>query len=127
MEIKSKFTQVSNWVVVDNGLALSRVQKDSPAWNVGIGAGDQLVAVNGLKVTSKGFQKRLDDFNTGDVVEMTLFQDDQLNTVNVKLGEKAKGKYSIKSVESPTEQQKIFLKKWLGIEWPFDENGKFIK
>ncbi|MBM7071008.1 M61 family metallopeptidase [Shewanella sp. 202IG2-18] len=111
----------------DNGLALSRVQKDSPAWKAGIGAGDQLVAINGLKVTGKGFQKRLDDFKAGDVVSVTLFQDDQLNTVKLKLAEKAKGKYSIKSVEKPTKHQKAFLKMWLGIEWPFDENGKFIK
>ena len=110
-----------------NGLALSRVQKNSPAWQAGIGAGDQLIAINGLKVTAKGFQKRLDDFKAGDVIEMTLFQDDQLKTAKVKLAEKSKGKYAIQAVENPSEDQKAFLKKWLGIDWPFDEDGKFAK
>ncbi|RJY17568.1 M61 family peptidase [Parashewanella spongiae] len=110
-----------------NSLKLGRVQKGGPAWSAGIVFGDEIVAINGLKVTAKGFKKRLEDFKAGDKLEITLFSDDQLKTVTLTLAEQAKDKLKITAVKSPSKQQKAFLEAWLGIDWPFDEEGKFKK
>ncbi|MGB0893861.1 MAG: M61 family metallopeptidase [Parashewanella sp.] len=109
-----------------NSLTLSRVQRNGPAWKAGVVAGDEIVAVNGLKVTASGFTKRMEDFNAGDKVELTLFSDDKLKNVTMTIGEQPKGKLAITAVAKPSKQQKAFLKAWLGIDWPFDDKGNFL-
>ena len=54
-----------------------------------------------------------------------MFSDDQLKTVTLTLAEQAKDKLKITAVEKPSKHQKAFLKAWLGIDWPFDDEGKF--
>ncbi|MBR9726777.1 M61 family metallopeptidase [Shewanella intestini] len=107
-------------------LSINHVRKGSPAWNAGIVAGDEVVAVNGLKVTAPGFTKRLEDFNSGDKISLTVFKNDQLTPIEVEVQSVPKGKLTITAVDKPSAEQKAFLKAWLGIDWPFDDKGKFI-
>ena len=107
-------------------LVLATVAKNSPAWKAGLTAGDELVAVNGLKVTADGFAKRFNDFSPGDTVKVTVFSNDQLKDVNLVLSEQPKDKLAITAVDNVTAEQKAFFKAWLGIDWPFDTEGKWI-
>ncbi|KPZ67515.1 M61 glycyl aminopeptidase [Shewanella sp. P1-14-1] len=109
-----------------NDLTLAHVTRNSPAWLAGIVAGNEVIAVNGLKVTAAGFKKRLEDFNAGDEIELTIFNNDKLTQVSLTLEEQPKGDLAIEGVSNPTNAQKAFLKAWLGIDWPFDDAGKFI-
>ncbi|MBQ4891221.1 M61 family metallopeptidase [Shewanella sp. MMG014] len=109
-----------------NDLTLAHVTRNSPAWLAGIVAGNEIIAVNGLKVTAAGFKKRLEDFNAGDEIELTIFNNDKLTQVSLTLEEQPKGDLAIEGVSNPTNAQKAFLKAWLGIDWPFDDAGKFI-
>lgn len=122
--------------VVDAGMTLSglpgdltiaSVLKNGPAWNATIAAGDEIVAINGLKVTADGFTQRLNDFNVGDTIMLSLFSDDRLQELSLQLTEQPKGELSIKAVADVTEPQKAFYKAWLGVDWPFDDQGKWIK
>ncbi|WP_108945951.1 M61 family metallopeptidase [Shewanella halifaxensis] len=108
-----------------DSLVLSHVLRDGPAWNAGIVLADEIVAINGLKVTAEGFAARINDFKPGDSITVTLFSNDKLKDVELKLGEKQTGKLAIKGVNKPSRAQKAFLKAWLGIDWPFDKNGQF--
>ncbi|QQX81550.1 M61 family metallopeptidase [Shewanella sp. KX20019] len=105
-------------------LVLSRVQRNGPAWNAGIVLGDEIVAINGLKVTAAGFNSRIKDFKAGGKINITLFSNDRLKQVELTLGEQKSGKLAISSVDNPNRSQKAFLKAWLGIDWPFDKEGK---
>ncbi|MGI2170697.1 M61 family metallopeptidase [Shewanella sp. MF05960] len=108
-------------------LVLATVAKNSPAWKAGLTAGDELLAVNDLKVTADAFAKRFDDFKPGDKVKLTVFSNDRLKEVSMVLGEQPKGELSIQALESVTAEQKAFFKAWLGIDWPFDADGEWIK
>ncbi|MDO6774676.1 MULTISPECIES: PDZ domain-containing protein [unclassified Shewanella] len=108
-------------------LTLSHVSRNSPAWLAGIVAGDEVVAINGLKVTAAGFKKRLEDFSPQDTINVSLFNNDTLKQLELTLDEQPKGELAIIGVDSPTAAQKAFLKAWLGIDWPFDEQGEFAK
>ena len=112
-------------ITLGDGLQLSRVAKDSPAWQAGVGAGDELVAVNGLKVTADGFNKRINDFKAGDTITLTLFSNDTLVTRQVVLGAQPSGKLQLQSLKKVSHNQKAFFKAWLGIDWPFDDKGNF--
>lgn len=109
-----------------NDLTIGHVKRNGPAWLAGVNAGDEVVAVNGLKVTASGFEKRLADFKAGDVIKLTVFNNDSLVTRSITLTEKPKGTLKITPLKDVTDDQKAFLKAWLGIDWPFDENGKYL-
>ena len=110
-----------------NDLTIANVRREGPAWQAGVNAGDEIIAVNGLKVTASGWGKRLADFKAGDTIELTLFNNDQLAKRTITLAEQPKGEQKISPVESVTAEQKAFLKAWIGIDWPFDSDGEFIK
>ncbi|MGI2260887.1 M61 family metallopeptidase [Shewanella sp. GXUN23E] len=107
-------------------LTLEHVKRDGPAWQAGVHAGDEIIAINGLKVTAAGFNKRISDFEVGEEISLTLFANDKLKTVKVTLGEAPTGKAQIRGIANASEQQKAFLKAWLGIDWPFDAKGEFL-
>ncbi|MBV7315359.1 M61 family metallopeptidase [Shewanella sp. NIFS-20-20] len=100
-------------------LRLSHVKRDGAAWKAGLHAGDEIVAINGLKVTADGFDKRLQDFEPGQQIEVSFFNDDILTRRTVVLEEKPKGKLQIKPLEGVSDSQKAFFKAWLGIDWPY--------
>ncbi|GIU28811.1 PDZ domain-containing protein [Shewanella schlegeliana] len=106
-------------------LVLSQVLRNGPAWNAGIVLGDEIVAINGLKVTASGFESRIKDFKAGDTIKVTLFSNDRLKELSLELGEQQSGKLSITSVDKPSRAQKAFFKAWLGVDWPFDKQGQF--
>lgn len=100
----------------NNIITLKRVEKDSPAWNAGLTSGDQLIAINGYKVTAAKLDKWLLQFNADDKLKLTLFRDDQLLTKTLKLKKAATSVPQIELIEEPSEQQKLFFKAWLGVD-----------
>ena len=107
-------------------LVLDQVLRNGPAWQAGIVAGDEVLAINSLKVTAAGFDKRIKDFKTGDSIEVTLFSNDKIKQVKLILGEQQSGKLVLKGDAKATKQQKAFFKAWLGIDWPFDNKGELV-
>ena len=111
--------------LTSGSLVLQSVERGGPAWQAGIVAGDQLLAINGLKVSAEGYAKRLADFKAGDELTVTLFHDDKLIERRVTLASEQSGKLQIKPQERVSRAQKAFFKAWLGIDWPFDAQGNY--
>lgn len=66
-------------LINQNGAAVfSVVHADSPAETAGIAAGDEAVAIDGLKVTVANLDSRLKGYHAGDNVQVTVFRDDEL-------------------------------------------------
>ncbi|BDM65216.1 peptidase M61 [Shewanella sp. NFH-SH190041] len=122
-----KVTASMGVMLADDSLTLAHVQRGGPAWQAGLHAGDQLVAINGLRLESARFDKRIADFQPGDKLDVTLFSNDKLKTLSLTLGETHSGKAQIRALAGASEQQKAFLTAWLGIDWPFDAKGAFIR
>ncbi|QDF66467.1 M61 family metallopeptidase [Shewanella sp. SNU WT4] len=102
-----------------DSLKLEHVKRDGAAWRAGLHEGDELVAINGLKVTPDGLTKRFEDFEPGDKVELSYFSNDNLKTTTMILEEKSQGKLEIKPMAGASDSQKAFFKAWLGIDWPY--------
>lgn len=103
---------------VTNGLEITGVEKNSPAWQTGLTLGDIIVAVDGLRMADKDLTTRLKNFKPKDRMSVTFFRRDELVTRMIILGEIPKSKLKVVPLEEATEQQKAFFKYWTGIEFP---------
>ncbi len=62
-----------------HGIKLSKVRSNGPSEKAGLAAGDVLVALNGLRLSSSSYADLIDRFSPGDSVTLTYFRDDLLN------------------------------------------------
>ena len=91
------------------------VEYDSPAQIGGIDAGDELLAIDGIKVTGKQLSERLKDYQPEDTIEITVFHQDELRNYSVTLAEPRANKYEVVPVENPSNPQKENFVKFLGV------------
>ena len=91
------------------------VESDSPAQIAGIDAGDELLAIDGIKVTGKQLNERLKDYQPQDTIEITVFHQDELRTYSVTLDEPRAKKYEVVPVEKPSAVQKKNFAKFLKV------------
>jgi predicted metalloprotease with PDZ domain len=98
----------------EDRLMVTRVYGGSPAYDQGLNAGDQIVALDNTRVTRDFFNARVAEKKPGDLINLTIFRFDQLSTLLLKLGGRADGTYRIVPLPSQTEAQKRMLRNWLG-------------
>ncbi|MBR8827430.1 MAG: M61 family metallopeptidase [Gomphosphaeria aponina SAG 52.96 = DSM 107014] len=89
------------------------VEFGSPAMVAGIDPGDELLAIDGMRVRSEQLNDRLNDYQAGDRIQVTLFHQDELRTLAVKLTAPQPSGYELVSVKNPSEVQRQNLSGWL--------------
>ncbi|MBD2356772.1 M61 family metallopeptidase [Tolypothrix sp. FACHB-123] len=92
------------------------VETGSPAQKAGIDPGDELLAINGIKVTANNLSDRLKDFQPKDTIQVTVFHQDLLRSVNVTLAEPRATRYQVISLNNPEPVQQENLAGWLGVK-----------
>jgi len=95
-------------------LLVRRVYAGSPAYDQGLNTGDQIVALDNMRVTKDFFNARLAEKKPGDLINLTIFRFDNLSTLLIKLGERKEGTYRITALPNQTEIQKQIYSAWLG-------------
>lgn len=104
-------------VANENGKQMIQfVEAGSPARLSGIDPGDELLAIDGFRVTAETLQERLQDYQSGDEIAVTVFHQEALLTHRISLTEPQSGNYKIVPVESPAPEQKKRFALWLGTE-----------
>ncbi len=106
-------------------LIVTNVPADSPAYEQGINANDQIIALNGLRLAPDAqhtaldfFNARLDELRPGDEIQLTLFRQDNLRTLRIKLGARAPENYRIVPINNPTPAQARLYEGWLSAPLP---------
>jgi predicted metalloprotease with PDZ domain len=97
-----------------NRLMVRNVRAGTPAYDQGINAGDEIVAMDGMRVNLESFDARLAEKKPGDRVTLTLFRNDDLRTFEIKLGGRAVAPYRLLPVPNPTSEQRQAYQKWIG-------------
>ncbi len=90
------------------------VEANSPAGKVGIEAGDELLAIDEFRVTSETLTERLQDYQQGDAIEVTIFHQEELKTLKIQLESPQPSGYQVKIINNLSEIQKENLRHWLG-------------
>lgn len=112
-------------------LLVRQVPIGTPAYEQGLNANDQIVAMDGFRVTQtdsvsktsekptdsvKDFAARLEMKRPGDKIRLTIFRFDELREIEITLGGRGKQDYKITAVENPTDEQKRLYQSYLGTE-----------
>jgi predicted metalloprotease with PDZ domain len=99
-------------------LTVRNVPAGTPAYEQGLSAFDQIIAVDGFRATRDFLNARLADKRPGDTVALTVFRADELRTVTVRLGGRPNVSYRIVPVRQPTPEQARNYQSWLGAPLP---------
>ncbi|PSB02952.1 peptidase M61 [Merismopedia glauca CCAP 1448/3] len=98
----------------NNREIIKYVAANSPAQQVGIDPGDELLAINNFKVTSEQLTDRLKDFSAGDKINVFVFHQDELRSYWVTLDAPRPSRYQVVLKEDADILQKRNLARWLG-------------
>lgn len=108
----------ANLAESDGRLTVRNVPSGTPAYDHGLYANDQIVAVDGYRASRDFLNARLKEKRPGDTLALTVFRDEELRTVTVKLAGRVEADYRIVPVENPTSEQKRNYQSWLGAPYP---------
>ena len=98
-------------------LVVRRVIAGGPAYEQGLNAGDQILALNNRRASKDFFDARLAEKRPGDPISLTIFRFDELSTLLIKLGGRIDVPYTITPVAVPSSLQKAVYESWLGAAW----------
>ena len=96
----------------DDGLTIVRVDEGGAAQSAGLAAGDQLLAVDGLRLDAAGFEARLKRAQAGECWQVHAFRRDELHQFEVELAPAEANTFVLKLADNPGE----LCRGWLGLE-----------
>jgi predicted metalloprotease with PDZ domain len=101
-------------------LVVSNIPAGTPAYEQGLNANDQIVAMNGLRIAPtdsvKDFTTQLEMKKPGDKIRLTFFRFDELREMQFTLGGRAPQNYKIVALDNPSKQQKRLYQSYFGAE-----------
>lgn len=97
---------------------VGNVLADTPAWRAGVNAGDELVALDGLRVGMDTLSARVAERKHGERVTLTVFRRDELVNLSMEVELAPPQKWVIRSVADPTPEQLAFRASWLRVDVP---------
>jgi predicted metalloprotease with PDZ domain len=102
----------------DGRLTVKNVPAGTAAYEQGLSAADQIVAVDGYRATLAFLNDRIADKRPGEQLALAVFRGDELRTLNIKLGARAAATYRIVPRPDATDQQRRNYQTWLGTSFP---------
>lgn len=97
----------------NNRTLVQTTMSGSPAHSAGIDPGDEILAIASHRVNTEQLNVRLQNYQPGDTISITIFQQDQLKTLAVTLAEPQPNSYQVKKNPKASAQQQEKLKGWL--------------
>jgi len=94
-------------------LMISNIEWDSPASRAGFSLQDEIVGLDGARVSSRMMGEFFNSKKPGDKVRVLISRRGQLHEVEVVLGKKTERSFRIKPLSNPTPLQAEILKNWL--------------
>jgi predicted metalloprotease with PDZ domain len=102
----------------EGGRTLVRqVVRGSAAYAAGLQIGDEIVALDGVRVGTEALQKRIEEFRLGDTIRLTLFREERQLELPVALLIQENPIVHLTKVAAPTKLQREIYSSWLGAPW----------
>jgi predicted metalloprotease with PDZ domain len=98
-------------------LSIASVVEDGPAWKAGLSAKDEVIAIDGLKLSADDFERRMEEYEPGDRARFTLFRSGRLREIPVSFGARENVTWAIRRAKAPSALQKRIYEGWLWSRW----------
>jgi predicted metalloprotease with PDZ domain len=118
VQLKSKTpAKLKPWLGISTSdssgrVTISSVKQNSPGFDVGLNTGDEVIALNGFRVTGS-VESRLDQYEVGEEVELLIARRGELITIRVEIGSLETENWQLRFVAKPSESQNLQLDRWL--------------
>ncbi len=114
---ETEYTQA--WIGIDLNMdhdlvSIMTIDSDSPAWIAGLTAGDEILAIDGIKVSASNIENRIHQMTVDQIYQVHYFHDGMLMKTNIKPINNPNPEFDIKAVEKPSRKQKSRYKSWTG-------------
>jgi predicted metalloprotease with PDZ domain len=93
---------------------VKNVVPGSPGWQAGLTFGDEVVAVDGVRVTASSVGRRLADRTPGQSAELVFFRKEHLHTAVVRLARNPERKWAFTLDPAAKPAAQRLLRRWLG-------------
>lgn len=91
----------------------------SPAWRAGIAPGDEILAIDNLRVNDLTWNDRLAGYHPGDSLRLTLFRRDVLREAVVTADPPRPDKWSLGPTVPVADEARVRFQEWSGAPYPF--------
>ncbi|HJZ82996.1 MAG TPA: PDZ domain-containing protein [Pyrinomonadaceae bacterium] len=96
-------------------ILIESVRVGTPAYDQGLNAKDQIIALDGARVSKETFEAMIAAKRPGETVHLAVFRNDNLRTFDIKLGGRVDAPYKLTQLASATDRQKRTYQAWLSI------------
>ena len=97
----------------------------SPAYHAGLDIGDEIIAMNGYRISANDFTTRIGEMKAGDVVKITIMRSDKLREFSVTLINNPVPGYTVTRISDPSSLQKAIYESWTMTTWDGEKrNGR---
>jgi predicted metalloprotease with PDZ domain len=100
---------------VGDFIVIKSVRAGSPAYDQGLNAKDQIIALDDARVDRETFEALIAAKRPGTTVRVTVFRFDDVRTFDIRLAGRVDAPYRIIPIAQANEQQKRIYRAWLGI------------
>ncbi len=97
---------------------VSHVLAGTPGYRAGINAGDELVALDGMRITADSLPARLAERAHGDRLPLTVFRRDELLTLEMEVELVPPARLTLRPAATPTPARQRLLDDWLRVDVP---------
>jgi len=97
-----------------DAILVKSVRAGTPAYEQGLNAKDEIVALDGARVNKESFEARIAEKKPGDTVRVTVFRFDDLRTFEIRLGSRIDAPFRIVQIAQASDEQKKIYQAWLG-------------
>jgi predicted metalloprotease with PDZ domain len=102
----------------DDGLLVSAVRTDGPAYLAGVNADDVITAINGEKLNESKLNELLAAASADTELTLTISRRGKDRAIAIRVQEVPSGDWSLSHVSSPTPEQRAAYEHWLRASWP---------
>jgi len=98
----------------DNGrLVVADVPRGTPAYDAGVNAGDELLAIDDLRIPVDQLDERLESYRPGQKVVLLVARREDVKRLNVTLGLEPPDRWTLRVRRNATPEQQAHLRNWL--------------
>lgn len=110
-------TEAFTGISVSGDGTVRRIRSDGPAYDAGLLAGDQIIAVNSLRGRDDT-NTRLDALEPGQAVSLWVMRRDELHEVVFVAASRPAGDWEVRPVDDPSAAQQAAFRSWTDVPLP---------